>query len=384
MKCSNVIVPGFEHTNKIKNPGLEMKMEKDFDLSASRKTQIPATITTYRKVAEKHFSDVPPNEVLDFGAGLGVGTREFGFDSYEPFPQRGKEKYGWTPNYTDPSQINKEYKGLISNAVLNVIPNVNGERDAAVRAIGKSLAPGGKAFVAARGKAFLKDLKNPEPYGDGVITSSGTFQKGFTRAELRDYIAGILGPEFVVTPAKLGDMSVLITRKKIKNPFKDTGVYYHGTSTTPNITGDWSTSDTNIYGSGLYTTTNPSVARSYIKKGKGGSPNVYRIEENNIGPSLDLENTPAKPYARRLLGEYIDLDGLSLREALDEFRSVSADEGLSRGEVIDIMDTLFDKIERDGYTSVTHHGGVLTKSKTKHLVKIFLRPSRDIKFTLVE
>jgi len=29
MKCSNVIVPGFEHTNKIKNPGLETKIERD-------------------------------------------------------------------------------------------------------------------------------------------------------------------------------------------------------------------------------------------------------------------------------------------------------------------------------------------------------------------
>ncbi len=195
-----------------KKPYLDVELQEEFDLSASRKTQIPATITTYRKVAKGHFSDIPPNEVLDFGAGLGVGTREFGFDSYEPFPQRGLETYKWTPDYTDPSQINKEYKGLISNAVLNVIPNVNGDRDAAVRAIGKALAPGGKGFVAARGKAFLKDLKNPKPYGDGVITSSGTFQKGFTRAELRDYIAGILGPDFIVTPAKLGDMSVLITR----------------------------------------------------------------------------------------------------------------------------------------------------------------------------
>ena len=191
----------------------EMDVEAKFDPADSRKTQITSTITTHRKVANEHFSNIKPSEVLDFGAGLGVGTREFGFDSYEPFPQRGMETYGWSPDYTDPSQINKEYKGLISNAVLNVIPNTNGERDAAVRAIGKALAPGGKAFVAARGKAFLKDLKNPKPYGDGVITSSGTFQKGFTRAELRDYISGILGPNFEVKPAKLGDMSVLITHK---------------------------------------------------------------------------------------------------------------------------------------------------------------------------
>jgi len=202
-------------TDKPENPEEALnQFIEEFNMSDASKTQITGTIETYRKVYNEYFNDVPPEEVLDFGAGLGVGTREFGFDSYEPFPQRGAELYNWSPTYTDVNQINKEYRGLISNAVLNVIPNIKGERDAAVRGIGKSLAPGGRAFVAVRNPGFMKTLKNPKPYGDGVITSSGTFQKGFTRGELIKYLSKILGPNFKIEPAKLGDVGVLITRKK--------------------------------------------------------------------------------------------------------------------------------------------------------------------------
>lgn len=205
-------------TDKPENPEEALnQFVEEFNMSDASKTQITGTIETYRKVYNEYFNDVPPEEVLDFGAGLGVGTREFGFDSYEPFPQRGAELYNWSPTYTDVNQINKEYRGLISNAVLNVIPNIKGERDAAVMGIGKSLAPGGRAFVAVRNPGFMKTLKNPKPYGDGVITSSGTFQKGFTRGELIKYLSKILGPNFKIEPAKLGDVGVLITRKRSKS-----------------------------------------------------------------------------------------------------------------------------------------------------------------------
>ena len=161
--------------------------------------------------------------------------------------------------------------------------------------------------------------------------------------------------------------------------YEDTGTYYHGSSADTTINSDWSTSDLNIYGSGFYTTTSKEVAQSYTKKGRGVKPTVYRIEEINKGPSKDLETTPARLYGRGLLDEYIDLEGKSLIEALDEFRNDSEGNFLSRSDVIEIIDNVFDRLARKGYTSVTHHGGNLTRSKTKHLVKIFLRPNRDIK-----
>lgn len=181
------------------------KAEQGYDLSKSGDTQVSNTVNTYRKVKSKHFKDVPANDILDYGAGLGRASEEMGFDSFEPFP-----KGGFTPTYTDSSQISREYKGVINNAVLNVLPRQ--QRVEAVRGIGKSLAVGGKAVIMARGRGFLKSLVNPRPYEDGVITGKDTFQKGFTKQELIDFIRSILGPNFKVTETSSGDVGVVVTR----------------------------------------------------------------------------------------------------------------------------------------------------------------------------
>ncbi len=184
----------------------DMEMaEQGYDITKSGDTQVSNTISTYRKVRDKHFKDVPAEDILDYGAGLGRASEEMGFDSFEPFP-----KGGFTPTYTDSSQINREYKGVINNAVLNVLPRQ--QRVEAVRGIGKSLAVGGKAVIMARGRGFLKSLVNPRPYEDGVITGKDTFQKGFTKQELIDFIRSILGPDFKVSETSSGDVGVVVTR----------------------------------------------------------------------------------------------------------------------------------------------------------------------------
>lgn len=154
--------------------------------------------------------------------------------------------------------------------------------------------------------------------------------------------------------------------------------YYHGTSTPIGDIG-YSPGAFNIYGSGLYTTEDKGVAYKYTKKGKGGQPTVYKIEEINPGPSLDLETTPAT-FGKEMLGqEYADewFDGKSLREALDEFRGDSKYLGIPAWEVKESMDFIFDKAYRQGYKSVTHEGGKLTGGK-RHKVKIFTHPEKDV------
>jgi hypothetical protein len=179
--------------------------EQGYDITKSGDTQVSNTVSTYRKVKDKHFKDVPAEDILDYGAGLGRASEEMGFDSFEPFP-----KGGFTPTYTDASQISREYNGVINNAVLNVLPRQ--QRVEAVRGIGKSLAVGGKAVIMARGRGFLKSLVNPRPYQDGVITGKDTFQKGFTKQELMDFIRSILGPDFKVSETSSGDVGVVVTR----------------------------------------------------------------------------------------------------------------------------------------------------------------------------
>jgi len=75
--------------------------------------------------------------------------------------------------------------------VLNVIENRE-ERDATLKeawSLAKSLL-----VVAAR-ITVSDDTGTDVPYGDGILTRIGTFQKYYTQAELREYIESTLGKE---------------------------------------------------------------------------------------------------------------------------------------------------------------------------------------------
>ena len=167
-----------------------------------------------------------------------------------------------------------------------------------------------------------------------------------------------------------------------KNPqlLKETDTLYHGARTpidelSPDMI---SLGNQNIYGTGFYTTTSKGAANSY-KRGKDGK--LYKIiEKNTDAPSLNLETTPAI-FGREVLGDVFpdsQLKGMSLREAIDEFRYEATDWGMPAHEIIDLIDNIFDKAYEQGYKSVTHYGGMLSKSKP-HTVKIFLHPATDIK-----
>ena len=135
----------------------------------------------------------------------------------------------------------------------------------------------------------------------------------------------------------------------------------------------------NLYGTGFYTTTSKGAANSY-KRGKDGK--LYKIiEKNPDAPSLNLETTPAIFGKERAFGDMFtdkELRGMSLREAIDEFRYRATEDWMPAHEVIELVDNIFDKAYEQGYKSVTHYGGMLSKSKP-HTVKIFLHPASDIK-----
>jgi len=167
-----------------------------------------------------------------------------------------------------------------------------------------------------------------------------------------------------------------------KNPqlLKETDTLYHGSrkpieELSPDMI---SLGSQNLYGTGFYTTMSKGAANTY-KRGKDGK--LYKvIEKNPDAPSLNLETTPAT-FAKEVLGEMFpdsQLRGMSLRKGIDEFRAESGEWGMPAHEVIDIVDNIFDKAYEQGYKSVTHYGGMLSKSKP-HTVKIFLHPATDIK-----
>jgi hypothetical protein len=179
----------------------------------ARKTQIAGTLPTYKKAAELLKRTGAKGRGLDFGAGLGLGTSELGpdADSYEPYPGEG-----FQPKFVDVTKIpDNSYHRIVSLNVLNVVPNAGDERirDSIVRNIGRVLAPGGVAIITTRGRDVLTIKGTPGEEPMSMISQIGTYQKGFTSTELKEYVQSILGSNFDVFKIKLGPAGVMIKKK---------------------------------------------------------------------------------------------------------------------------------------------------------------------------
>jgi hypothetical protein len=179
------------------------------DPKNSQKTQIAGTLPTYAKAHEmlkQHGGE--GGKALDFGAGLGLGAKHMGADSYEPFPRAG-----FKPTYTDPSAVPDDHYHKVTNLnVLNVVPkNI---RDSIVGHIGRVLKPGGTAIITTRGRDVLSAKGTPGPEPMSIITSANTYQKGFTPQELHEYVRDTLGEGFEVSRIKLGPAGVMIKKKR--------------------------------------------------------------------------------------------------------------------------------------------------------------------------
>lgn len=181
-------------------------------------TQIRSTVSTYRKIYDILKAEGFSGKILDASSGLGYGTHagidEYGFevDDIEPYPDRS-----YSPKYTDYSALEGKYDAIISNAVLNVLPQ--DQRDALVVKMGKLLADGGKLFVNVRGDDVNTLSSNPSNVKIGdmewFVSSTGSYQKGFTRNELVAYLKDALGSDFEVQgTSKFGKASAIVTKKE--------------------------------------------------------------------------------------------------------------------------------------------------------------------------
>lgn len=179
-------------------------------------TQIRSTVSTYRKIYDILKTEGFSGKVLDASSGLGYGTRagieEYGFkvDDIEPYPDRG-----YSPKYTDYSALHGKYDVIISNAVLNVLPQ--DQRDALVVKMGELLADGGRMFVNVRGDDVNTLSSNPSNVKIGnmewFVSSTGSYQKGFTRSELVAYLKDALGTDFTVQgTTKFGKAAAVVTK----------------------------------------------------------------------------------------------------------------------------------------------------------------------------
>ena len=185
-------------------------------------TQIRTTVKTYRNIYDILKSEGFNGTILDASSGLGDGTKagveEYGFnvEDIEPYPDKG-----YNPKYQDYSTLDKKYDVIISNAVLNVLPQ--DQRDALVVKMGELLNEGGRMFINVRGKDVESLAKTGKNIHLGkmewIETVKGSYQKGFTTDELKAYLEDALGEGYTVDKTnKFGGVSVVVT--------KDGGVKY--------------------------------------------------------------------------------------------------------------------------------------------------------------
>lgn len=172
------------------------------------RTQIIGTLPTYEKAGSILQQRGATGRGIDFGAGLGEGAKALGkdFDTYEPFAKN------WTPTYSNAADVPSDAYGQLTNLnVLNVVPRE--VRDEIVQDIGRVMQPGGMGIITTRGKDVMnaKGLAGPEPMS--IITTRDTYQKGFNKDELEDYLKYMLGSGFEIDRLNLGPAGALIKKK---------------------------------------------------------------------------------------------------------------------------------------------------------------------------
>lgn len=186
-------------------------MKNSYEKRNSARTQRANTVSTYKRAYQLIVKDGLDGCILDFGAGLGLGSQELGGScfTYEPFAQ------DWKPVFDSIKAISQagiDFDAIVSLNVLNVLtPEC---RQEAIFDIVSFLKPSGKAYISVRPTADVESAKVKEPYLDGFLVgnSEKTFQKGFKTSELVNYCQLLLGRNYIVKPIRLGKVGVSIER----------------------------------------------------------------------------------------------------------------------------------------------------------------------------
>lgn len=173
-------------------------------------TQVKNTLNSYKKFGDWVMRDSGGKkvDVLDASSGLGLGTewlRKNGIDAedVEPYPSENRT----APTYRNYDEVGKKYDYIISNAVLNVIPD--DWRASLLHNMADKLKVGGKLVINVRsaesirkqGKEGETRITLDDPSEILVLRPNGSikaYQKGFTKAELKEWCEKELGKGYSV------------------------------------------------------------------------------------------------------------------------------------------------------------------------------------------
>lgn len=308
---------GVEVSANVEAPSIETVEEIPAQMG-SGSTQVAGTTSMYVKALaflRKNKSDV--KNVLDYGAGLGLGTDamreanpDIAIDSYEPNPERWRGNS--PPNYTDNKSIDSTYDAILNTNVLNVVePSI---RDMIVRDIGRLLNPNGTALITTR--AWKNDIDTNKNYDMGdeyhsmwvkkTINGKETrvYQKGFDGNELVEYVKGILGDGFDIKKVSgFGKSSVLVTKKETPTVSAEKAVdeflqsAWHGTPHKFDSfdLGKIGTGEgAQAHGWGLYFAQSREVAEGYKERLGGKASSRLLVDGKEVGWYNSLEGITDK------------------------------------------------------------------------------------------
>jgi hypothetical protein len=175
--------------------------------SGKHSTQVEGTRKTYNKVGdwiEKNLGkDV---SVLDASSGMGYGTADLrgrGFNIEDVEPYQSEERKANNPaTYDSYDKIGKKYDFIISNAVLNVIPD--DWRAGVLHNMAAAMNDGGRMFINTRRAGEEKSIKDKielDSPREVLVKRNGkiaSYQRFFTPAELKEWVESELGDGYSV------------------------------------------------------------------------------------------------------------------------------------------------------------------------------------------
>ena len=350
-------------------------------------TQVANTKSTYEKIG-RYLEDAGMKgaSILDASSGLGLGTqalREMGFqvDDVEPFPSENRE----APTFSSYADIDKQYDVVISNAVLNVIPD--DWRADVLHQMADAVKEGGKMIINTRpasniaqqgveGKTRIT-LDSPSEIlvkrGDRIAA----YQKGFTSEELAEWIKSELGEGWRVEKATKknsgisGEGTAVVIKERggvsfrtyEQKEFDDTNIK----DALSELYDDLEFADNGIYGADDVVSWINSILANYVGKYESDLQNIIDIYEDASvefaadfrrygGRMIDTEERDAEVASMlsNVIAAIDNEDNISFRVTGTPTDEVVADGlTLSPAQTAEVAANIFDALPEESRKKIT-------------------------------
>ena len=156
---------------------------KDFDIACAARTAIVRQRASVPARWLIHKSGYEPQSIFDWGCGHGTDSIFYHVSSAQVGSWDPVHRAAPTPEEEKVAR-RIEFEWVTLTYVLNVLPRL--DRLEVLPRVFEFLPSWGKVMIAVRDKKDVMSAWRPkwDRYGDGFITSTGSFQRGFSGSEI--------------------------------------------------------------------------------------------------------------------------------------------------------------------------------------------------------